>query len=129
MNSDLENILDEISQDKKFSPNHLKYLIDEFNNRFWRALRKILEKGVKKYIFKPSNRIVWIVLGNRRDYLIISDLYCTCDDFYMKVVIKKTAKMCYHLLSKILADYLDYYEEINVEDERFNELMKDWKQY
>ncbi|NVM54690.1 MAG: hypothetical protein HWN66_13380 [Candidatus Helarchaeota archaeon] len=129
MKSDLQNILEEIKKDKKFSPEHLKHFIDEYDDRFWRALRNLLESGVKKYIFTPSNRIVWIVIGKKRDYLIISNLYCPCDDFYVKVVIKKTAKMCYHLLSKILADHLDYYEEFTVEDERYDELMKDWKQY
>ena len=53
---------------------------------------------------------------------------CPCEDFYLNVVIRKTSKMCYHLISKILADKLDYYEEIKVEDKRFDELMKDWKQ-
>ncbi|MFX1294340.1 MAG: hypothetical protein ACFFD2_05740 [Promethearchaeota archaeon] len=129
MNNELEKILDEIKNNKNFSPDHLKFFIEEFNERFWKALRKVLENGVKKYNFKPSNRIVWIVIGNTRDYLILSNLYCPCEDFYVKVVIQKKARMCYHLLSKILADNLDYYEKINIEDERYDNLMKDWKKY
>ncbi len=129
MTDELENILKEIKKDKKFTPEHLKYFVEEFNDRFWRALQTTLAKNVKKYIFKPSNRIVWIVIGKTRDYLILSNLHCMCDDFYMKVVIKKTAKMCYHLLSKILAENLGYYEKIIIEDNRYDELMKDWKRY
>ena len=125
----LEIILEEIKKDKKFSTEHLKFFVEEFKERFWRALREVVTKGVKKYIFNPSNRIVWIVLGNKRDYLILSDLYCNCEDFYVKIVVQKTAKMCYHLLSKILAEYLDYYETFNVEDERYDELMDEWKRY
>ncbi|MHA1648779.1 MAG: hypothetical protein ACTSYB_01195 [Candidatus Helarchaeota archaeon] len=121
--------LEEIKKTKQFSIKHLKYFIDEFSERFWKALRKVLEKGVKKYVFKPSNRIAWIVVGNTRDYLILSDLYCPCEDFYVKVVIKKTVKMCYHLLAKILADSLDFYDEIPIEDERYDDLMRDWKQF
>ena len=129
MTREIQEILKEIKRDKKFSPAHLKFFIDEFDERFWRALRNVLQKSVKKYVFKPSNRIVWIVVGNTRDYLIISDLYCACNDFYVKVVIKKAAKMCYHLLSKILADNLEYFEKFTVEDERYDKLMIEWKAF
>ena len=127
MDKELEEILAEIKDDKKFSLQHLKFFIEGFNDRFWRALHNLLSNSVKKYVFQPSNRVEWIVIGKNRDYLIVSNLYCSCDDFYVKVVVQKSAKMCYHLLSKILADILDYHEQINVEDERYEELMKDWK--
>ncbi|NVM29165.1 MAG: hypothetical protein HWN65_10010 [Candidatus Helarchaeota archaeon] len=129
MNDELESILQQIRDEKKFTLEHLKYFVDGFNDRFWRALRNTLNNGVKKYVFKPSNRIVWIVIGNRKDYLIISNLYCNCEDFYVKVVIKKAARMCYHLLSKVLAENLNYYEKFTVEDERYDELMEEWKRY
>jgi len=127
MNENLRSIFDEITLDKKLSLVQLKILSEEFEERFWKALQKVMEQGVKKYNFIPSNRIVWIVIGNKRDYLIISDLYCSCDDFYLNVVVRKTAKMCYHLLSKVLATAFGFYEEITVEDERYDQLMKDWK--
>lgn len=129
MNDELESILQQIRDEKKFTLEHLIYFVDGFNDRFWRALRNTWNNGVKKYVFKPSNRIVWIVIGNKKDYLIISNLYCNCEDFYVKVVIKKAARMCYHLLSKVLAENLDYYEKFTVEDERYDELMEEWKRY
>jgi len=128
MNDQLKTIFDEIQTDKKISFDHFKFLSQEFDERFWRALQIVIEQGVKKYRFIPSNRVAWIVVGKKRDYLIISDLYCPCDDFYLSVVIRKTAKMCYHLLSKVLATAFEYYEEITVEDERYDQLMKDWKE-
>ncbi len=128
MNNELEKIFQEVKQDKKFSLNHLKYLVEEFNDRFWKALQTFLSKGVKKYVFTPTKRIIWIVVGKRKDYLILSNLYCPCEDFYLSVVLRKTAKMCYHLLAKVLAEKLDYYEELTVEDERFDKLMKEWKE-
>lgn len=127
MEPQFKKFVDQIQCDKKFSIEHLKYLIVEFDERFWRSLRNVATKNVKKYIFTPSNRTAWIVIGKNRDYLIISNLFCPCDDFYVKVVVQKSSKICYHLLSKILAEALDYYEVIAVEDERYNELMKDWK--
>ena len=103
MDNELESILNEIKKDKKFSIQHLKYFIEVFNDRFWRALQKVSEKGVQKYIFSPSNRVVWIVIGKSKDYKILSNLFCPCEDFYLSVVTRKTAKMCYHLLAKILS--------------------------
>jgi len=128
MNENLKRIFDEIKNNKKISLDQLKILFEEFKERFWKALQIVLERSVKNYRFTPSNRIAWVVVGKKRDYLIISDLYCSCDDFYLNIVIRKTAKMCYHLLSKVLATALEYYEEIIVEDERYDQLMKDWKQ-
>ena len=107
----------------------MEYLTELLNKRFFKALRAVRERRVKKYVFTPSNRVVWIVIGNLRDYLIISDLYCACEDFYLNVVIRKSAKLCYHLLSKIFAEYFQNYETIQVEDERFDQLMRDWKQF
>ncbi len=128
MDKKFGEILKEMKATQSFSIPDLKYLVDEFDERFWRALLNMLAKNVKKYIFIPSNRVSWIVIGKSRDYLILSNLYCPCEDFYLNVVTRKTAKMCYHLLSKILAENLQFFEEIKVEDERYDELMKDWKQ-
>jgi predicted nucleic acid-binding Zn finger protein len=127
MHGNLKKVFDEIRIDKKISLDQMNYFVKEFDERFWKALQKVLERGVKKYTFVPSNRTVWIVVGNKRDYLIISDLYCSCEDFYLNVVVRQTAKMCYHLLSKVLATTFEDYEQITVEDDRYEQLMKDWK--
>jgi predicted nucleic acid-binding Zn finger protein len=127
MRGKLKSVFDAIRIDKKISLDHMHYFFEEFDERFWRALQNVLERGVKKYIFVPSNRTAWIVVGNKRDYLIISDLYCSCEDFYLNVVVRKTAKMCYHLLSKVLATTFEDYEQITVEDDRYEQLMNDWK--
>ena len=98
-----------------------------FEDRFWKAIRTVAEERVKKYIFQPSKRIHWIVVGRERDYLILSDHYCSCQDFYIKVVIQREINYCYHLLAKLLAESLSIYSEIRVEDERYFDLMDNWK--
>ncbi len=128
MHGNLKKVFDEIRLDKKISIDQMHFFFKEFDERFWKALQTVLERGIKKYTFVPSNRIAWIVVGKKRDYLIISDLYCSCEDFYLNVVVRKSAKMCYHLLSKVLANIFEDYEKITVEDERYDQLMKDWKQ-
>ena len=119
--------LEKVQQSRCLTGPTLIELSTLFKDRFWKAIHTIAEKRVKKYIFQPSNRIRWIVVGRERDYLILSDHYCSCQDFYIKVVIQQEIKFCYHLLAKILAESLDVYTEIRVEDNRFFDLMENWK--
>jgi predicted nucleic acid-binding Zn finger protein len=47
----------------------------------------VKEKRVKKYIFKPSNRVRWIVVGRTRDYIVLPSVgYCSCEDFFFRVM-------------------------------------------
>ena len=101
----------------------------EYGERFWRAIRVVGERGVNKYSFQPSGQVVWIVAGKSREYLIsLEDKYCTCDDFYMNVVLKKKSDACYHILAKMIAVSLNIYNTYDVEDERYPILMEEWKQ-
>ncbi|MFP3985697.1 MAG: hypothetical protein ACLFU9_07030, partial [Candidatus Bathyarchaeia archaeon] len=82
---------------------------------------------VKKYVFKPSSRIVWIVVGKERDYLIMPTAdFCTCNDFYFRVM-DKQIHLCYHLIAQKLAETLESYELYEEEDELYEVLMKEWK--
>jgi predicted nucleic acid-binding Zn finger protein len=94
----------------KLSGKSLTDLYDLFGQRFTKALEVLKENRVKKYVFKPSNRIVWIVVGRERDYLIMSEAeFCTCDDFYFRVLDKKV-HLCYHLIAQKIARNLCWYE-------------------
>lgn len=102
-------------------------LSDIFGKKFQSALKGLEEGVVKKYIFEPSQRVVWIVVGKERDYQIIPEVdYCSCDDFYFKVL-NGESTLCYHLIAQKLADCLGKYEIVNDSDELFDVLMKDWR--
>lgn len=105
----------------------LEKLATNFGERLWKALRAITEKRVIKYIFEPSNKQIWIVSGKNRDYLVISDFYCSCDDFYLNVVIRKKNKVCYHILAKRLAEALDLYTSSTLSDDKYEKLMLELK--
>jgi len=106
----------------------LESLVQEYGDRFWRALRAVGEHAVNKYIFQPSGQVAWIVVGKSREYLIsLEDKYCPCDDFYLNVVLKKKFDVCYHILAKMLAVSLNIYNEYKVEDERYPDLIEEWK--
>ncbi len=115
-------------KEDKLSGKNLTELFDLFGQRFTKALEALKENRVKKYVFRPSNRIVWIVVGRERDYLIIAEAeFCTCDDFYFRVLDKKI-HLCYHLIAQKIARNLNWYEVIEETDEIYPSLMNEWKQ-
>jgi predicted nucleic acid-binding Zn finger protein len=111
----------------KLSGENLTELYELFGQRFTKALETLKENRVKKYIFKPSGRIVWIVIGRERDYLIMPEAeFCTCDDFYFRVLDKKV-HMCYHLFAQKIAQNLGWFKIIEENDETYLMLMNEWK--
>jgi predicted nucleic acid-binding Zn finger protein len=111
----------------KLSGTDLTELYELFGSRFTKALDALKEGRVKKYTFKPSGRVVWIVVGRERDYLIMPEAeFCTCDDFYFRVLDKKV-HMCYHLLTQKIAQNLCWFETVDAEDDSYKMLMNEWK--
>jgi predicted nucleic acid-binding Zn finger protein len=105
----------------------LTRLYEVFGQRFTRAFETVKENRVKKYVFRPSGRIVWIVVGKERDYLILAQAdFCTCDDFYFRVL-DRQVHLCYHLIAQKIANALGWYETIDERDELYDSLMKEWK--
>jgi predicted nucleic acid-binding Zn finger protein len=123
----LNAICKQAKAEDKLSGKNLTDLYDLFGQRFTKALETLKENRVKKYIFKPSNRSVWIVVGRERDYLIMAEAeFCTCDDFYFRVLDKKI-HLCYHLIAQKIARNLGWFEVIEEHDELYPSLMDEWK--
>ncbi len=111
----------------KLSGKNLTDLYDLFGQRFTKALEALKENRVKKYTFRPSNRIIWIVVGRERDYLIMAEAeFCTCDDFYFRVLDKKI-HLCYHLIAQKIARNLSWFDPLEENDELYQSLMSEWK--
>jgi len=125
--NEILKVLGDVGKRGCLSGKVLEELSLEFGERFWRALRAVAERRVKKYVFEPSGRRLWVVVGRRQDYLIISDFYCSCEDFYLNVVVRRKTFMCYHLLAKRLAEALKVYETYMLSDEEFEPLVEEWK--
>ena len=111
----------------KLSGKNLTDLYELFGPRFTKALDALKENRIKKYVFKPSNRIVWIVVGRERDYLLMPEAkFCTCDDFYFRVLDRKV-HLCYHLIAQKIALNLGWFETLDENDDLFESLMAEWK--
>jgi predicted nucleic acid-binding Zn finger protein len=129
-NSEVETlnaICREAKAEDKLSGKNLTDLYELFGQRFTKALEALKENRVKKYVFKPSGRIVWIVVGRERDYLLMPEAeFCTCDDFYFRVLDRKI-HLCYHLIAQKIARNLGWYETIEENDDLYASLMDEWK--
>jgi predicted nucleic acid-binding Zn finger protein len=123
----LNKICREAKADGKISGKNLTVLYELFGQRFTKALDALKENRVKKYVFRPSGRIVWIVVGRERDYLIMPEAeFCMCDDFYFRVL-DKEIHLCYHLIAQRIARNLGWYETIEEDDSLYDTLMSEWK--
>jgi len=129
-NSEIETlnaICREAKAQAKLSGKNLTDLYELFGQRFTKALEALKENRVKKYVFRPSCRTVWIVVGRERDYLLMPEAeFCTCDDFYFRVLDRKI-HLCYHLIAQKIARNLGWYETLEENDELYDTLMSEWK--
>ncbi|MEM3700631.1 MAG: hypothetical protein QXL57_07190 [Candidatus Bathyarchaeia archaeon] len=117
----------EAKKEGRLTGKNLTKLYEIFGQRFTKAFEALKEGRVKKYNFKPSGRTVWIVVGKERDYLLMPEAeFCSCDDFYFRVL-DKEIHLCYHLLAQKLANILGWYETIEEHDELYDSLMEEWK--
>jgi len=123
----IDSTLNTLLRDRVITGKALEALASTYEERFWRALKIVSERGVKQYVFEPSKRTLWIVVGKEKDYLVLSDFYCSCKDFYLNAVIRQKNQLCYHLLAKIIGKALNVYEKLKVPDSQFPELMDEWR--
>jgi predicted nucleic acid-binding Zn finger protein len=125
----LEQILRELRTEKEISRLNWQRLRRTFDSRFTRAWRLVTENRVKRYVFRPSGRELWIAVGNNAEYMIYPHAgYCSCSDFYFRVLDQEVA-LCYHVLAQRLAEALNHYDTILEDDEAYGELTGIWKRY
>jgi predicted nucleic acid-binding Zn finger protein len=123
----LENICKEAKTKGKVTNKQLTQLSETLGLRFTKAWEALKEERVKKYVFSPSGRIVWIVVGREREYQIMPAAgFCSCDDFYFRVM-DQEVQICYHLIAQKIADALGIFDKIEENDESYAFLMKEWK--
>ena len=123
----LEKVCEEAKSRGELTDSQLTQLSEAFGSRFTKAWDTIKEKRVKKYVFSPSGRVVWIVVGRERDYQIMPAAgFCSCDDFYFRVMDRET-NICYHLIAQKIADALELYDKAEEEDMLYDCLLEEWK--
>jgi len=109
IDEDFVNFIESIFPDK--SPNILK----------------VIKRGITKYTFKPSDKIVWTAMGQNNEYLIYPKVYCGCIDFYKNVVIKRIRGFCKHIIAQVICEALNNYQVSIIEDDKFTDFIQHLK--
>lgn len=98
-------------------------LMSMFGAKFDHSMKAVEEGRVKRITFNPSRRVVWQISGKGRDYVILSNAeYCSCEDFYFRVLDHEEI-LCYHLLAQKLAEALGRYSAVEEPDQRYEDLV------
>jgi len=126
MDAELQAILREVGERGEVTQELKERLRKRLGVRYDHAERAVSSGAVKKYRFLPSGRTVWIVVGKEKEYYVLPEIYCQCDDFYINVVVNKKFGACYHLLAQALAEILVKYEEFTPSDNDFIRLNSEW---
>ena len=122
----LFNVLKRVKESGIINEDLIKYLESIFPNKTNDAL-EVIKRGIKKKIYKPSNRTVWTAIGKNNEYLLYPKLYCSCHDFYKNVVIKRKRIFCKHLLAQTICEALSNYEECEIKDSKFKDFFQEIK--
>ncbi len=100
-------------------------LTETFGQRVGKAKEALEEGRVKKYVFQPSGRSVWIVIGKQRDYLVMPEIdYCSCYDFFFQF---DRGHVCYHIIAQKLAEATGKFDTFEDDDQFYTVLIKEWK--
>ncbi|MGQ9515522.1 MAG: hypothetical protein ACUVTL_10855 [Thermoproteota archaeon] len=122
----MKKIFDRIRNEKKLARDVTRELKETFGDRALRAIRAVQDKKVKKYIYMPSKRVRWIVVGRSKEYVILREAeYCSCEDFYFFVV-SGFVPYCYHILAQKIAEALGRYDTISEDDSMYDFLSREW---
>ena len=121
----LKEICRQIQAKRQVTDAHLTRLSLAFGSRFDRAWEALREGRIKRYVFKPSGRTIWIVVGKQRDYLVMPDAeFCSCEDFYFKF---DKGHLCYHIIAQKLAEATNQFDLIEDDDGFYDVLIREWK--
>jgi len=121
----LRDICKMVKSNGQVSDAHVARLSEAFGQRVAKAMEALQEGRIKKYVFKPSGRVVWIVVGKGRDYLVMPAIdYCSCYDFYFQF---DRGHVCYHIIAQKLAEATGRFDAFEDDDQFFDVLIKEWK--
>lgn len=102
-------------------------LLKVFGDRFTNGFELANSRKVKRYEFRPSGRVVWVVQGRTNEYQVIPDLpFCYCDDYYFRVMDRKRG-LCYHIVAQKIAEALTKFQHYSETDSQYSSITDHWR--
>jgi predicted nucleic acid-binding Zn finger protein len=123
----LSKICNELRTKGELSSKESLNSVKLFRKRYDDAINLVDENCIKKYIFKPSRRILWVVEGRKKEYQIFPETnFCSCDDYYFRVM-KFEKDLCYHLIAQKIAEALSKYQKMEMSDSDYASITKKFR--
>ncbi|MBI4258277.1 MAG: hypothetical protein HY619_04915 [Thaumarchaeota archaeon] len=96
---------------------------DSRDRRVVKALQLAESGCVKRYVFSPSGRELWTIVGSGGDLLVDDGLpYCSCRHFHFRVMGGMDVN-CVHLMALQLARAKRLYHEFKLGDDEYRQLL------
>lgn len=123
----MEEAYNELKARRELSPQLKETLERAFGERFTNGWELANSRKVRRYEFKPSGRVVWVVQGRKGEYQVLPDIpFCYCDDYYFRVMDKKRG-LCYHIIAQHIAEALDKFEKTSKNDSQYSKITDHWR--
>jgi predicted nucleic acid-binding Zn finger protein len=126
-NKMMEEAYEELVSRGELSTRLRERLEKTFGERFTNGWKLANSRSVRRYEFKPSSRVVWVVQGRKSEYQVMPDIpFCYCDDYYFRVMDKKRG-LCYHIIAQHIAEALNKFEKISKRDSQYSTITDRWR--
>ena len=122
----LLKIFEKVKQKQLIDEDFINFLELVFPNKSTDVL-ETLKRGITKYTYKPSKRVVWTAMGRNQEHLIHPKLFCSCQDYYKNVVVNRNRKFCKHLVAQVISEALHNFKETTLDDKKFKDLVAELK--
>jgi predicted nucleic acid-binding Zn finger protein len=111
-----------VKKKNKIDDEILNFLNLIFSEKAERILETI-KRGITKYYV--GDRVIWVAMGENSEHIVYPKIYCSCQDFYLNVVIDRKRDFCKHILAQIICEVLNNYKEKKISYNEFRNLFKD----
>jgi predicted nucleic acid-binding Zn finger protein len=123
----MEEAYEELGSRGELSTRLRERLEKTFGERFTNGWKLANSRSVRRYEFKPSCRVVWVVQGRKSEYQVMPDIpFCYCDDYYFRVMEKKRG-LCYHIIAQHIAEALNKFVKISKRDSQYSSITYRWR--
>lgn len=123
----IEDVCRDMASSGKLTDAQKNRLAEGFGDRFKNALELVEKRKVHRFRFKPSGRTIWSVKGRKEVYQVIPETnFCSCDDYYFRVMDGKRA-LCYHIIGQKISSALGKFGSSDLKDAQYARITKQWR--
>ncbi|PHZ09573.1 uncharacterized protein RHIMIDRAFT_240692 [Rhizopus microsporus ATCC 52813] len=130
----LDNVIRQVKERQEFDQDSIHVLHSLFKEYLFESIHIAESKSVTKiccesgrYLFNVSDHCLYSKEEEKDEYsrdiflCTIEPRYCSCKEFFDRVLCHKDLLMCRHLLAVIISDIFDMHQVVNIDNITFAE--------